>query len=326
MSIRVQRMHLIITLLTLGVIVVSIMQPALAAEAQLLIGGLLLAVVGIPHGASDYLIFRSLVKQHYEKPQRQQVTFLTYYTFLLLGYALVWFAFPTLAFLIFLFLSFYHFGQSNLNYITTPYVLIRIGSYLAWGAFVILTPVCIHSQEASAIIASMTGEMPTLLAEGWVQALPRDLVVINVWLFCFLYFSKMIALQDFLRELVTLFLLTVLFFSTPLLLGFFVYFGLWHSLGSVLDQVDFVRRQTHNLQYSYLQYYKDAAPMTILSFAGMAALWYAQSQGWLGYSLVALLFVTISVVTLPHMLLIERLYERLAARAAPPTRVATVTI
>lgn len=318
-------MHLIITFLTLGVVVVSIMQPALAAEAQLLIGGLLLAVVGIPHGASDYLIFRSLVKQHYERPHHKQVTFLTYYTFLLLGYALVWFAFPTLAFLIFLFLSFYHFGQSNLNYIATSFQLVRIGSYLAWGAFVILAPVCIHHQEAAAIIASMTGHVPTLLSESWVQALPRDLVVINVWLFCFLYFSKMIALQDFVRELVTLLVLTLLFFSTPLLLGFFIYFGLWHSFGSVLDQLDFVRRQTQNPRYSLFQYYKDAAPMTLLSFAGMGALWYAQSQGWLPYSLVALLFVTISVVTLPHMLLIERLYERLAHRR-PPAVLATAVI
>ncbi len=106
---------------------------------------LLLLVLGIPHGAADHLIFRA---RHPERQWRgQRWKFLGFYSLLVVLYGVLWHAFPAVAFLVFLGVSVYHFGQS--------YGEGGMASQLAWGSFVLLFPVMLHYPEAAPIIERM---------------------------------------------------------------------------------------------------------------------------------------------------------------------------
>ncbi len=294
-------------LLTISITLVSIVSPEVVTTFQLLIAGVLVAIVGIPHGATDYMIFKDLAKEYFSS-SKQNITFFSYYALLLLGYTLVWIYLPVVAFLIFLILSVYHFGQSNFNYIKTKFKLVKWSSYLVWGSFVILVPVSIHIQEASKIINNMTSTSTLELDSITTAALPRGLFVINLGLISLLCLSKIITLKDALRELMTLSVLLFLFYNTPLLVGFTVYFAFWHSYGSVLDQIRFIRTQ-RNLPYTIKHYYIEALPMILLSFLGMGLVGYINMMGWIDFSAAGLFFILIAIVTLPHMLVIEQLYH-----------------
>ena len=51
--------------------------------------------------------------------------------------------------------------------------------------------------------------------------------------------------------------------------------------------------------------------MIFLSFLGMGLVWGINYLGIIEFSVVGLFFIMIAIVTLPHMFLIERVYERL---------------
>jgi positive regulator of sigma E activity len=56
-------------------------------------------------------------------------------------------------------------------------------------------------------------------------------------------------------------------------------------------------------------FYREAALFTILPFLGLGGLyWLTQSVG-LHDRMIALLFIIIAVMTLPHMIIVERLYR-----------------
>jgi len=50
--------------------------------------------------------------------------------------------------------------------------------------------------------------------------------------------------------------------------------------------------------------------MIFMSFVGMGLIWYINSLGWFQFSFIGLFFIMIAVMTLPHMLLVEQLYDK----------------
>jgi Brp/Blh family beta-carotene 15,15'-monooxygenase len=106
---------------------------------------------------------------------------------------------------------------------------------------------------------------------------------------------------------VTTVVLSGLFILVHPLVAFSIYFGLWHSLGHIFELLRFFRRR--NAPTTLPGFYRKAALYTAVSFAGLAALYYATQSFGLEDQMIALLFILISVMTLPHMIIVERLYQ-----------------
>jgi Brp/Blh family beta-carotene 15,15'-monooxygenase len=110
------------------------------------------------------------------------------------------------------------------------------------------------------------------------------------------------------REAINIPVLAALFGVVPPLVAFSVYFGLWHSLGHILELLRFFRRRAAE-PATLSAFYREAALFTLLPFVGLGALyWLTQSVG-LQDQMIALLFIVIAVMTLPHMVIVERLYR-----------------
>lgn len=294
----------IIRLITLfGIINGLIFYPFLAShEWQVGIGMMIL--LGIPHGATDHLIFVRLSRPFLGAKGLEQ--FYYFYLLLIVCYAVVWWLSPILAFGIFLTISVYHFGQSNWVAAIFPTKMDAALTYLCWGAFVLFIPIIWHFDTASEIIAVIAKQPVSVISESWQIGICLTLLVLNCGVALYWWMKGTLDFRALRNELLNLGLLTVLFFSTPLLLGFTIYFVFWHSLGSVIDQISFFRR--HFQWYNWRRYAWQTLPFSFAAVGGLGLLFWLKTLLGLQPD-ISMLFIFISVVTLPHMLLMDQLYE-----------------
>jgi Brp/Blh family beta-carotene 15,15'-monooxygenase len=287
-------------------ILLGVFLPQLLSQVQLVVAVVLILLIGIPHGATDYLIFKYLSRPWWGSRRLHQFYFK--YLLLMLGYGLLWYLLPMWSLMIFLVISAYHFGQSNWNYLSLKRKSESALLYLLWGSFVVFTPILWHYEESSVIIATIIGGPAPAIAKSWLEAFCIALFVFNIWTSIYYFFQQKIQLRELRDELLNLFLLGLLFISTPVLLGFAIYFVGWHSMSSVLDQVRFFNRK--NRAYSWRRYFKNAIPLTLAAIAGIGLM--GATQWYMGLPVhIGLLFVFVSIITLPHMLLIDQLYQEL---------------
>lgn len=301
---KVLPLHTVTQSITLLCIIISSVFPQLMAayEWQIAIG--MIVLLGIPHGATDHLIF-----VHSSRPflgARGLEQFYGYYLLLIVLYGLMWWLLPILAFGIFLSISVYHFGQSNWTAILFPTKRDAVLTYLCWGAFVLFIPIIWHFDTAAPIISNITNNTVPTLSKIWKTTFCIAIFFLNCWLIGYWWRSGVLHFQELLRELLHLTLLMLLFLTTPLLLGFTIYFVVWHSLSSVVDQIAFFKR--HFKWYNWQRYARQTLPLSLVAIGSLGLLFGVKT--WLGLSPnIDVLFIFISVVTLPHMLLIEQLYE-----------------
>ena len=278
--------------------------PDFLQKNQYVLLSVLVLLIGLPHGATDFLLFRRLRGPGLSK--QQIIRFFLFYLSAVLGVLGCWIFFPPIALLLFILISCYHFGQSNWQYAQLPRWITFILN-LAWGAFALGGALLWHWDESSVIIRQLVGNIPpwsdaTMAAVQWLILLVNMVLLFGLWV------AQLIHKQQLLREMTNFVVLSFMLWFTPMLVGFTLYFTLWHSLGSLLDQITFFRRRWPT--FSLLHYYRQAAPYTLLSVSGLAALMLGQSYLFSNVSIVSLFFILISCITLPHILLVEESYSQ----------------
>lgn len=289
-------MSLVITLLCVG---------GLSASASTVLAVLLILLVGIPHGAADHRIFQQLYADLHGR--RALAVFYIAYLGLMVFVLVLWYFLPAVAFLVFIFLSCYHFGQGNFAYLSRKDWR-SSGLFIVWGIWIIAMPVLSHYNEAQPVLT-------TLLSRD-LPVLPPELIKQLVQLLTLMVIGGLVLLAPRLpgkllfKEFFSLLVLGVMFLYTPLFLGFAVYFALWHALPSALDQITFLwQRRT---PITLWKYSKTVLPFSLLSLGALGVIvwWIPAEEISLYWSW---LFVLIAAVTLPHMLLLDRVYQRLLA-------------
>lgn len=304
MATRYPILYRSIQLIALLFVIVGYFFPAVLNRWEMILAVALIVLIGIPHGATDHLIFRYSTRPFLGT--RRMNRFYGSYLLLIGLYALLWWLSPAISFVLFLVMSAYHFGQSNWNYASFPYRLQAGIYYMSWGAYVIVAPVLLHYSSVMYILENILRREVPYLNPGLCWWIVGGLLAWNLLLIVALKSKNTLSLRQKLEEILSLLVLSLVFLFTPVLLGFAVYFVFWHSMSSVMDQVRFF--QNHKNQYSIRKYAKDTAPFTILAVAGLAGMFWVQFTFTDGIR-VGWLFIFISIITLPHMLLIDQLYR-----------------
>ncbi|MDX2071631.1 MAG: Brp/Blh family beta-carotene 15,15'-dioxygenase [Haliscomenobacter sp.] len=303
MTARYPHLYFWLRLFSLLLAAIVILLPALADNLSLFLALFLIIGLGIPHGATDHRIFHVLLQRRGGQPA--MLGFYGGYLGLMLVYGLLWWLSPALGLLIFLLTSVYHFGQSNWNYVNLNSGFQAL-LYLIHGAFVLFLPILAHFKTAQPIVESIIQrslpELSALLLNGSIGLI----IVLNLLTIGLLWLKRELSNQEAWAEVFNLFILLVLFVSTPLLLGFALYFSAWHALSSIQDQISFFRSQKPG--YKLKDYVREALPYSGLAILGlMIMVWYSPSiqmnATW------GILFIFLSLVTLPHLVLIEMLYQ-----------------
>lgn len=283
--------------------------PDGSAAFVLLMGVML--VVGIPHGAVDHLVFYRLYRL--EPTGRDRLVFYGAYLALMALYGALWLVFPVACLLFFLAITVYHFGQAEME----PLGLRgpqRVALHLSRGLLVIGLPVAVHPDAVAPIFEAIAGgALPGWDLLGRHQGLAGLVAVGQHVLFFGALAGAAARRQGRLgREALSIGVLAALFWTTTPLVAFAVYFGLWHALGHILELRRFFARQSGagRAPASWTGFYRAAALFTFLSLAGLAALYLAARALESQERMVALLFILISVLTLPHLLLVEAFYQK----------------
>jgi Brp/Blh family beta-carotene 15,15'-monooxygenase len=287
-------------------IFLSILIPSIMEQSQLILAPAFIVLIGIPHGATDYSIFKYLSRPLWGT--RQLTLFYINYVIIMLAYSMIWYFLPAIASMIFMLVSIYHFGQSNWNYVSFDNKWESALLFMLWGAFVVFTPIAWHFDSSMAIISSIIGKSVAFTTSLWLQAFCIALFILNIWVSVYLYSHNKLSLAETRDELLNLLILALLFINTPVLLGLAIYLVFWHSMSSVMDQIRFFKIRLKH--YSWREYIKNTLPLSLVAIGGLILMGVAQFS--MGIPLnVGLVFVFISVATLPNMILIDQLYQEL---------------
>lgn len=269
-------------------------------------------ITGIPHGAVDHIVAADVYKldQSFGDQLRFYLTYLI--TMVLLG--LVWVISAPVGFLIFIVISVYHFGQGDLAYFATLLPKWQqVALYASRGLFLITLPIALHLEITAPIINSAAGidlmqfrmfSEHAFLTASIVTAI-HVLVLLGVWMLRDNSSSQPPYLA---KECISIGILGLLFVYAHPLVGFGVYFGLWHGLNHFFELKEHL--SSGEEKYTIAQIYSKTIPFTLLSFVGLALLWFLSGAFGLQNRMISLLFILISVLTLPHMLLIDKMYAR----------------
>lgn len=316
------------THLSISVVIITVIFCLLGALAPTWLAGVepylvlgLMLVIGLPHGATDHGLFEALPLGGL---RRRGLNFYLTYFLIIGGYLLLWFVLPALAFVLFMLLSVYHFGQSN--WADVDYRSGGVGRlhYVMWGCGILLTPILWYGGEAAAIVAAMT-DLPAMAPDptvaGWIVA---GLAALNLAYGLWLYGRGTLDGRRFLREIFAYGLLVLMFYTNSLLLGFTIYFVFWHSLGSLRDQLAFFRSRVGRVDRRRL--YLEMAVVVLGAAAFCAVVWFGPGpEAALRPDLIGWVFIFISVLTLPHMLLVEQLYREWPLSVHAPNKNSLLT-
>jgi|LakMenE18May11ns_1017448.scaffolds.fasta_scaffold9762887_1 Brp/Blh family beta-carotene 15,15'-monooxygenase len=269
-----------------------------------------LAVTGIPHGAIDHVIF--LQNQQGAAPKRNLLqSFFTPYLLMIGTTFALWFVIPQLMFLFFLMVAAYHFGQSQLYYIILPEKSKgKTLMYLSWGTFILASLWFFHWQEQRIIIQSVFNW--NLAPQGLVYNIVLGVLILSGLVIGYLlfYFYKKGNLTGkmLLQEFAVLGLLTAMFYYTTPFIAFAIYFGLWHATRVIFTEYHFLKHQ-NGQKLSIFSFIKSFLPFSLLSFLGLALLFWLSNLLQASISPFMLFLIFISALTMPHAFFMERMYQ-----------------
>jgi len=116
-----------------------------------------------------------------------------------------------------------------------------------------------------------------------------------------------IKIERLLSEFFLLFLIHLTFFLFPFIIGFTLYFVVLHSLKVMQDEIEFFKKD--NPKFSILDFLKLLAPYSILSIFFTTILLLLSYYSYIPYSIPFLSIIIISVITLPHAIVMNIFYN-----------------
>lgn len=295
---------LLLTVIVTGLSFWSVLPLESAAFVVLMAA---VVLTGIPHGAVDHLVAAELYDL--DASWSDQAKFYGFYLALMALYGALWLMAPGLSLGLFLVMTMYHFGQADLAYVSPDGRQHRV-AYLSRGLFLMGLPIVAFPAVVAPIFEAIGGVnllawdglMPYQMGIVSGLVMQHGLVLAGLWM------RDVATAGQLMRELLNLAVLSLLFTTVHPLVAFAVYFGFWHSLGHILELVHFFNQ--HDQPTSMTDFYRKAALFTVLSFVLLGALYLAGDAFGSPMDMIALLFILISVMTLPHMLIVERLYQQ----------------
>ncbi|WP_156125371.1 Brp/Blh family beta-carotene 15,15'-dioxygenase [Cellulophaga sp. Hel_I_12] len=256
---------------------------------------LLILTFGLIHGANDIKLIEKV--EVFKKANFFIV--LVYYILFILFNCLLFYFIPSVALILFVLFSAYHFGEQHwLSNMKEPSI-IRSLFFLSYGLFIFFLLFKAHSAEVNEVISTITGVVfsTQFYASGLIFS--ASLVVL---LFVVINFKKNVF-REIVKELFLLFVFFIVFNSASLLWSFAIYFILWHSIPSLVDQIIFLYGNFS--KSSIKKYIKASFFYWLMAVIGLVlALFFLKDT--MEESL-ALFFSFLAAITFPHVLVINKL-------------------
>ena len=251
--------------------------------------------IGIIHGSNDFTILR--------KQKSNTTSFLKstgFYLFLIIMCILSYITHPYISFLFFILLSSYHFGEQHLEEKVFGSKIFKSILYIAYGMLIFSLIFIENLSDVDNIMKNLTGNS---IPNDWINIMFFSSLLLLIVLFIYHFTRKIKPKIQIVRELFYLLLLFLVFKTSSLILGFAIYFVLWHSIPSILDQTKFLSGD-----YSFqtiLEYFKTAFIYWLISILGLVVAYYFLDESQFS----SIIFIVLFAVTAPHVWVMSRMKQ-----------------
>lgn len=265
------------------IVVVSFWLPPLDAQTQLVVLSPIILLLGVPHGALDIVFVRQLANI------RSMVGWFLFtgaYVASAAAVVVLWWIAPGLFLVAFLSVSVLHFSgdpEGNTS------VLVR----MLYGGVIVFCPLVLHATEVSQLFALLSGVPAANAITAALQWGARP------WIGAI----GLVALGGAKRNLprsIELVSLTALLTFAPPLIGFALFFCGMHSARHILRTRDYSGTGTLAGLVRIASW-----PMLLTAAGVLIGLWLSDGTP-LDMRLTQLLFVGLAALTVPHMIVVER--------------------
>jgi Brp/Blh family beta-carotene 15,15'-monooxygenase len=264
-------------------------------------------IIGMPHGALDHIISYHSFPEKSEK--QKKIWFYSYYTLIMVVYAILWLWMPLISFLIFLGITLYHFGQADAERFDLSGTTKKV---LQYSRGLTIVGLIVYGSEPiyiSEVIQVITGydslDLIASIDNYYLIPLFFSLIYPVTYLFVI---SFVVDKQPSPIYLADAFVVPALFAVADPFFAFAVYFGGWHSYNHAKTMLDYLNRRDLNVTMKW--FYKKTLLLSLMSYAGLAILYFVTQAFGNEQLLIALLFILISVLTLPHIFIVEMMYRK----------------
>lgn len=277
---------------------------------QMLICLPLLLLLGIPHGAIDHVLYL-------RKNKDKNTQFVIVYLVIVGLNILLWLVLPSIAYIVFLLISAYHFGQSQFSHYLQNQAISHKAVYLFWGLALLSGFIYFNLAE----IQGLTKNLDEFAAFAPIHQ--RTLIlgiflstgVVTLLLLIYLVQQNILRLEQVFMEFFEMALILICFYLMPLLIGFTLYFIILHALKVLREEYEFLHAEKE--VHSFLNFMKLLSPFTLVSIAGIAMLFALIYLNILKLSYGYLLLMVISSITLPHVFVMNSFYNLLSLKNHP---------
>ena len=243
--------------------------------------------IGIPHGSVDHII--AFINPNARKFKSKPIFYVIYLSLIVIN-IMIWIISPFLGLLVFLIISCYHFGETQvIGYNSTDNKLLNF----VVGANILLSLFLNNIAELQEILY--------IIPEFSNLDLSR---FDNVFFLLFSVAVLMLSIVNFdIKRKVPLYaemtILYMVFFHTDLLTSFTLYFGFCHSLPMLM--LEFKEFKNDN----FVKFYLKTLPFTILSIIFGFLLYQFNNDLLTSDNLILFVFIIISSLTLPHVFIMK---------------------
>lgn len=250
--------------------------------------------VGILHGANDLLILSTK-----EQKDKKLIKNLLIYIGIIILCVVIYLFSSFVAIVLFVVLSGYHFGEEHLSHKINVNFVFNTVYFLSYGLFIFALLFYQSMSDVDVIMIELTG--------GTFSKIQIEITLITSAIFLgggsvFLFLTKRNEAILFLREFLYFVLLFLVFNTSSLILGFAIYFILWHSIPSIIHQIEFISGSLN--KRNAIAYVKKALIYWIISIVGLLLLYQLLPEIKL---LATVVFVILFAVTAPHTWVMHRM-------------------
>lgn len=296
--------HLKWGLILAGFVLIAFPLPASISPWFTLI---IILITGLPHGAIDHVLYST---SNTGSPRAVTFRFYAEYFIWMGAYGALWWVAPKLALLAFLLVSAYHFGQTQLAYVRKDDTSRPL--YLLWGGLVLagltLSQTIVPDFGLSQIVQLPAMNELRLMSRPYVE-LGACLAIVGL---VYLLHNRS---HDLLLELIELMVLSLVFLSNDFYTSFGLFFGGWHALNAIHHSLEDVSKFK---RFNLLKFIWAALPHSIASTGGIVLLVYLTSQYAPAATSEKVLFISISILALPHIIVLEGWYSFLQRKHPAP--------
>jgi beta-carotene 15,15'-dioxygenase len=265
---------------------------------QVFFGFLLIFSFGIMHGANDLVLISSL------QEQKQKISFtkiLFYYVSTVILGVVSFYFFPKIALLIFIFFSGFHFGEQQFQKIDLLNSKVLVFFQMAYGLFILFLLFYFHQSEVSKIVYDICNYR---LSFHQIKVGFATTAILLLLFFLYLYIYAQKIRMKLLQELFYLAVFGIIFICSNLIWGFAIYFVFWHSIPSIMDQINYL--QGDYTPKKLMNYFRSAFLYWIFSLIGLAVFYYVFKDLKL---FNAIFFSFLAAITFPHVLVIVKMFQ-----------------